>query len=83
MSECKDRFYFNKKIYPGIVFPDRADASRRGLGGRGREQPGVGTSAIGHGISPRGRRGSQGHRAGEAWKMAPSAARVVGIASAA
>ena len=34
-------------------------------------------------ISPRGRRGSQGHRAGEAWKMAPSAARVAGIASAA
>ena len=34
-------------------------------------------------ISPRGRRGSQGHRAGKAWKMAPSAARVAGIASAA
>ena len=34
-------------------------------------------------ISPRGRRSSQGRRAGEAWKMAPSAARVAGIASAA
>ena len=34
-------------------------------------------------ISPRGRRGSQGHRAGKAWKMAPSAARVAAIASAA
>ena len=32
--------------------------------------------------SPRGRRGSQGDRAGKAWKMAPSAARVAGIASA-
>ena len=34
-------------------------------------------------ISPRGRRGSQGHRAGKVWKMAPSAARVAGFASAA
>ena len=34
-------------------------------------------------ISPRGRRGSQGHGAGKAWKMAPSAARAAGIASAA
>ena len=33
-------------------------------------------------ISLRGRRGSQGHRAGKAWKMAPTAARVTGIASA-
>ena len=23
-----DRFYLNKKTYPGIIFPDRADASR-------------------------------------------------------
>ena len=49
MSECKGRFYFNKKAYPGIIFPDRADASRRRLGGR-REQPSVGTSATGHGL---------------------------------
>ena len=34
-------------------------------------------------ISPRERRGSQGHRAGKTWKMAPSASRVAGIASAA
>ena len=34
-------------------------------------------------ISLRGRRGSQEHRAGKAWKMAPSVARVAGIASAA
>ena len=50
MSECKDRFYLNKNIYPGIVFPDKADASRRRLGGRGKEQPSVGTSATGHGL---------------------------------
>ena len=31
------------------LFPDRADASRR-LGGRGREEPSVGTSATGHGL---------------------------------
>ena len=30
------------------MFPDRADASRRRLRGRGREQPSVGTSATGH-----------------------------------
>ena len=29
-------------------------------------------------ISPRARLGSQGHRAGKAWKMAPSEARVAG-----
>ena len=33
----------NEKTYPAIIFPDRADASRRRLGGRGREQPSVGT----------------------------------------
>ena len=33
-------------------------------------------------VSPRGRRGSQRHTAGKARKMAPSAARVAGIASA-
>ena len=49
VSECKDRFYLNKNTCPGIIFPDRADASRRRLGGRGREQPSVGTSATGHG----------------------------------
>ena len=43
-------FLLNKKAYPGIIFPDRADASRRRLGGRGREQPSVGTSATGHGL---------------------------------
>ena len=31
VSECKDRFYSNKKTYPGIVFSDGADASRRRL----------------------------------------------------
>ena len=50
VSECKNRFYFNKNTYPGIIFPDRADASRGRLGGRGREQPSVGTSATGHGL---------------------------------
>ena len=50
MSECKDRSYLNKKIYPGIIFADRADASRRRLEGRGRDQPCVGTSAAGHGL---------------------------------
>ena len=40
----------NKNTYPGIIFPDRADISRRRLGGRGREQPSVGTSATGHGL---------------------------------
>ena len=55
MSEYKDRFYLNKKAYPGIIFPDRADASRRRLGGRGREQPSVGTSATGHGLHLSGR----------------------------
>ena len=55
-----------------------------GGGARGREQPRVGTSEQGTAcISPRGRRGSQGHRTGKSWKMAPSAARVAGIASAA
>ena len=34
-------------------------------------------------ISPRERRGSQGHRAGEAWKMAPRVVRVAGNPSAA
>ena len=48
MSERKDRFYLNKNTYPGIIFPDRADASRRRLGGRGREQPSVETCATGH-----------------------------------
>ena len=47
--ECKDRSYLNKNAYPGIIFPDRADTSRR-LGGRGREQPSIGTSATGHGL---------------------------------
>ena len=47
MSECKDRFYLNKKTYPGIIFPDRDDASKRRLRGRGRIQPNVGTS---HGV---------------------------------
>ena len=64
MSECKGRFYLIKKTHPGIIFPDRADASRSRLGGRGREPPSVlerapqGTACI----SPRGRRGSQGQR---------------------
>ena len=55
------------------------------MGGRGRELPSVlerapqGTACI----SARGRRDSQGHRAGKAWKMAPSAATVAGIANAA
>ena len=40
----------NKKTYPGIIFPDREDASRRRPGGRGQEQPSVGTSATGHGL---------------------------------
>ena len=42
--------FLNQKTHPGIIFPDRADASRRKLGGRGREQPSVGTSATGHGL---------------------------------
>ena len=50
MSECKDRFYLNKNIYAGIIFADIVDACRRRLGGRGREQPSVGTSATGHGL---------------------------------
>ena len=37
VSERKERFYLNKKTYPGITFPDRAEASRRRMGGRGRE----------------------------------------------
>ena len=50
VSECKDRFYLNKKTCPVIILPERADAGRRRLGGRGREQPSVGTSATGHGL---------------------------------
>ena len=50
VSECKDRFYLNKKTCLGIIFPNRADASRRRLGGRGREQPSVGTSTTEHGL---------------------------------
>ena len=84
MSECKDRLYLNKTMYPGIIFPDRADASRRRLGGRGREQPRVGTSATGHGLHASAQEtGSKGHSADKAWKMAPSAVRVECIASAA
>ena len=52
------------------------------LRGRGREQRSVATSATGHGLHPSARE-TQGHRAGKAWKMAPSTARVAGIASAA
>ena len=33
-----------------MIFPNRADASKRRLGGRGRERPSVGTSATGHGL---------------------------------
>ena len=72
-----------KRQNPGIIFPDRADASRRRLRGRGREQPSVRTSATGHGLhlfSPE--TGLTGTYSGEAWKMAPSAAKVAGIASA-
>ena len=43
-------FTWDKKTYPGILFPDRANASRRRLACRGREQPSVGTSATGHGL---------------------------------
>ena len=50
MSECNDPFYLKKKTYPGIIFPDRADASKRRLGGRGREQPSVGMSTTRHGL---------------------------------
>ena len=51
MSECKDRFYLEQKDISRCYIPDRADASRRWrLGGRGREQPSVGTSATGHGL---------------------------------
>ena len=50
MSECKDRLYLNKKTYHGVIFSDRVNASRRMLGGRGRKQPGFGTSATGHGL---------------------------------
>ena len=32
-------------LYPGIIFLDKVDASRVRLGGRGRRQPNVGTSA--------------------------------------
>ena len=50
VSECKDRLYSNKNTTPGIIITDRADASRRRLGSRGREQPSAGTSATGHGL---------------------------------
>ena len=50
MSEWKGRSYLNKKTYPGVIFPDRADASRRRLGGRGGEQPSVGSIATGLGL---------------------------------
>ena len=71
--------------YPGIVF---SDTERLPAGGgleveacssRVLERASQGTACI----SPRGRRGSQGHRAGKVLKMTPSAARVAGIASAA
>ena len=84
LSERKDRFHLNKNTYPGIIFPDKADASRRTLeveagSSRVLDRAPHGTACI----SPRGRRGSQEHRTGKAWKMAPSAARVAGIASTA
>ena len=34
VSECKNRNYLNKNTYPGIIVPDRADASRMRLGGK-------------------------------------------------
>ena len=40
----------NKKTYPGVIVPDKEDANRRRLGGRGREQLSLGTSATGHGL---------------------------------
>ena len=43
----------------------------------------VGTSTTGHGLHLSTRENSQGYKAGKAWKMTPSAARVAGIASAA
>ena len=51
MSESKDRFYFNRKTYLGTILPDRANADRSRLEGRGREQPSVGTSDTGHGLN--------------------------------
>ena len=48
VSECEDRFKLKRQ--PGVIFADRADASGRRLGRRGREQLNVGTSATGHGL---------------------------------
>ena len=64
---------------------DRAGGWKRGgVGGRGREQQSVGTSATGHGLHVSSREtGSEGHSTEKASKMAPSAESVVGIASAA
>ena len=49
-SECENRFTRTKKTYPGIMFPDSADASKRSLGRTGREQLSLGASATGHGL---------------------------------
>lgn len=50
MSEKrKDRFDIYVKIDPGNIYLDRADLSRSRLRDGGREQPGVGMSATGHG----------------------------------
>ena len=43
-------FTYKIKLHPGILFPDRAGASKRTLGRRGREQPSVETIATGHGL---------------------------------
>ena len=56
----------NKNTYPGIIFPNRTDACKR-LGGRGREQPSVGTSATGHGLHLRA--GDGAHRDIERGKL--------------
>ena len=55
VRENKDRFDFNTKTDPGIIVPATADVSRRRLGAGGRKQPGVGTSATGHGLHPSAR----------------------------
>ena len=74
VRENMDYFDFNLKTDPGIMLLDRADPKA----GRWRpeERAPQGTACI----SPRGRRGSKGHRAGITWKMTPSAARVPRVA---
>ena len=83
-SECMQRLFLSKMTCRGIIFPDRADANRKRLGGRGREQQSAGTRATGHDLhQPARETGLPRTFNGETRKMAPSAAEEAGIASAA